>query len=76
MADVTGAGDTVIATLSVMLGAGFTPKQAADIANTAAGLVVTKLGAATVSAMDLEAKLGGRGAYRGGVDDASSAAVL
>lgn len=76
VADVTGAGDTVIATLSVMLGAGFTPKQAVDIANTAAGLVVTKLGAATVSAMDLEAKLGGRGAYRGGVDDASSAAVL
>ena len=75
VADVTGAGDTVIATLSVMLGAGFTPEQAVDIANIAAGIVVTKLGAATVSARDLEAKLGGRVPYQGGVNDLSSATV-
>jgi len=60
VADVTGAGDTVIATLAVMLGVGFRPEQAVDIANIGAGLVVTKLGAAAVSRTELEAKLSER----------------
>ena len=46
--DVSGAGDTVIATLGVMLGAGAGMEEAMRIANRAAGVVVGKLGAATV----------------------------
>lgn len=53
VADVTGAGDTVIATLSLMLAAGASIEQAAHIANLAAGIVVAKLGAATVSPEEL-----------------------
>ena len=55
--DVTGAGDTVIATLAVMLGTQMPALQAVEIANVAAGLAVTKLGAATVSPEDLAAAL-------------------
>ncbi|MDO6465237.1 bifunctional D-glycero-beta-D-manno-heptose-7-phosphate kinase/D-glycero-beta-D-manno-heptose 1-phosphate adenylyltransferase HldE [Pseudoalteromonas carrageenovora] len=58
VSDVTGAGDTVIATLAVMLGAGMAPKDAVEIANLAAGIVVSKLGAATVSPEELSQKLG------------------
>jgi len=57
VSDVTGAGDTVIATLAVMLGTGMPAKQAVEVANVAAGLVVAKLGAATVSPEELSAKL-------------------
>ena len=57
VSDVTGAGDTVIASLAVMLGTGMPAKQAVEIANVAAGLVVAKLGAATVSPEELSAKL-------------------
>ncbi len=57
VADVTGAGDTVIATLAVMLGTGMPTAQAVEVANVAAGLVVAKLGAATVSPEELGAKL-------------------
>lgn len=53
VADVTGAGDTVIATLAIMLAAGASKAQAAQIANLAAGIVVAKLGAATVSPEEL-----------------------
>jgi len=55
--DVTGAGDTVIATLAVMLGTHMPTIQAVEIANVAAGLAVTKLGAATLSPEELSAKL-------------------
>lgn len=48
--DVVGAGDTVTAYLAVMLAAGATVREAAVIANYAAGVEVGKLGAATVSA--------------------------
>ncbi|MBB1398680.1 bifunctional D-glycero-beta-D-manno-heptose-7-phosphate kinase/D-glycero-beta-D-manno-heptose 1-phosphate adenylyltransferase HldE [Pseudoalteromonas sp. SG44-8] len=58
VSDVTGAGDTVIATLAVMLGAGMQPKDAVEIANLAAGIAVSKLGAATVSPEELSRKLG------------------
>ncbi len=57
VSDVTGAGDTVIATLSVMLAAGMPAKDAVEVANLAAGIVVGKLGAATVSPEELGRKL-------------------
>jgi bifunctional ADP-heptose synthase (sugar kinase/adenylyltransferase) len=46
--DVSGAGDTVIATLGVMLAAGLDMAQAVRWANEAAGIVVGKLGTAVV----------------------------
>jgi D-glycero-beta-D-manno-heptose-7-phosphate kinase len=51
--DVTGAGDTVIATLALALAAGAAVTEAALIANHAAGIVVGKVGTATVSQNDL-----------------------
>ena len=51
--DVTGAGDTVIATLATLVGAGLTLRQALPIANRAGGLVVGKFGTATVSYEEL-----------------------
>ncbi|MBI3568632.1 MAG: D-glycero-beta-D-manno-heptose-7-phosphate kinase [Gemmatimonadetes bacterium] len=51
--DVVGAGDTVTAWLAVMLAAGATPLEASVIANFAAGVEVGKLGAATVSPVEL-----------------------
>ena len=47
--DVTGAGDTVIATLALALAAGASLPEAAMLANYAAGVVVGKIGTATVS---------------------------
>ncbi|MDP4625632.1 MAG: bifunctional ADP-heptose synthase [Akkermansiaceae bacterium] len=47
--DVSGAGDTVIATLTCALAAGASPVDAAKFANLAAGVVVSKVGTATVS---------------------------
>ncbi len=57
VADVTGAGDTVIATLAVMLATQMPEAQAVEIANVAAGISVTRLGAATVAPEELSAKL-------------------
>jgi D-beta-D-heptose 7-phosphate kinase/D-beta-D-heptose 1-phosphate adenosyltransferase len=51
--DVTGAGDTVIATASLALLSGATIREAASMANTAAGIVVGKIGTAAVSAAEL-----------------------
>jgi rfaE bifunctional protein kinase chain/domain len=53
VADVTGAGDTVIATMAVMLAAGATMTEAARLANEAAGLSVAKFGPATVTLLEL-----------------------
>ena len=53
IADVTGAGDTVIATMALALAAGATFEEAAHLANYAGGLVVMKRGTATVSAAEL-----------------------
>ncbi len=53
VADVTGAGDTVLAVLVASLAAGATPGEAAVLANIAGGLVVMKLGTATVNADEL-----------------------
>lgn len=51
--DVSGAGDTVIATLAVTLAAGAPVVQAIELANRAGGIVVGKLGTATVTAEEL-----------------------
>src|SRR5439155_7647034 len=51
--DVTGAGDTVISTLTLALAAGATLKVAAELANYAAGIVVGKLGTASVTGAEL-----------------------
>ena len=51
--DVTGAGDTVISALATALAAGSELPQACAIANTAAGIVVAKLGTSTVSRIEL-----------------------
>jgi len=53
VADVTGAGDTVIATLGLALAAGASLYEAARLSNYAGGLVVKKRGTATVSAQEL-----------------------
>ena len=51
--DVTGAGDTVVGTLALALGTGASLKDAAYIANRAAGIVVGKVGAATITLNEL-----------------------
>ena len=55
--DVSGAGDTVIATLGVMLGAGASLAESMRVANYAAGIVVGKLGTAVVHPHELAAAL-------------------
>jgi rfaE bifunctional protein kinase chain/domain len=59
IADVTGAGDTVIATMTLAIAAGATFSEAAHLANYAGGLVVMKRGTATVSAAELGAAVRG-----------------
>ena len=54
VSDVTGAGDTVIATLALAIAAGATMPEAARLANEAAGIVVGRFGAATVSPNELK----------------------
>lgn len=46
--DVTGAGDTVIATMAAMMAAGLSAREAVPIANRAAGIVVSRFGTASV----------------------------
>jgi rfaE bifunctional protein kinase chain/domain len=53
--DVTGAGDTVIATLATLVAAGLTLREAMPLANKAGGVVVGKFGTATVSYEELMA---------------------
>jgi D-glycero-beta-D-manno-heptose-7-phosphate kinase len=53
IADVTGAGDTVIATMTLALAAGASAYESARLANYAGGIVVMKRGTATVSADEL-----------------------
>jgi D-beta-D-heptose 7-phosphate kinase/D-beta-D-heptose 1-phosphate adenosyltransferase len=55
--DVTGAGDTVIATLALAIAANADFTQASALANIAAGIVVGKLGTSTVSEAELSAEL-------------------
>jgi D-beta-D-heptose 7-phosphate kinase/D-beta-D-heptose 1-phosphate adenosyltransferase len=53
VSDVTGAGDTVVATLALSLAAGATLVEASVLANYAAGIVVGKFGPAAVTAEEL-----------------------
>ncbi len=53
--DVSGAGDTAIGVFTLGLAAGATPEEAAELANHASGIVVGKLGTATVSREELMA---------------------
>lgn len=55
--DVTGAGDTVIATLTLALAAGMPVPEACTLANAAAGIVVAEIGVAVVSPAQLERAL-------------------
>jgi D-beta-D-heptose 7-phosphate kinase/D-beta-D-heptose 1-phosphate adenosyltransferase len=61
--DVSGAGDTVIATLSLAGAAGATMEEAAVLANHAAGLVVGKVGIATINRAELLADFDSRDAH-------------
>jgi D-beta-D-heptose 7-phosphate kinase/D-beta-D-heptose 1-phosphate adenosyltransferase len=65
--DVTGAGDTVIAILGAAIAADSSFADATALANLAAGLVVAKLGAATVSAPELQVALTGSAAASAGI---------
>lgn len=62
--DVSGAGDTVVAVLAAALGAGMPVVDAMRMANHAAGIVVSKVGTATVSPDELSASLESDGARR------------
>ena len=53
MFDVTGAGDTVIATLAALLAAGVSVRDALPVANRAGGIVVGKFGTASVTYQEL-----------------------
>jgi rfaE bifunctional protein kinase chain/domain len=57
IADVTGAGDTVMATLTLAMAGGASAADAARLANVAGGLVVMKRGTATVSKAELSKAL-------------------
>ena len=59
VADVTGAGDTVIAAFTLALAAGARPAEAARLANYAGGIVVMKHATATVSSEELRAAVDG-----------------
>ena len=65
IADVTGAGDTVMATMTLALSAGASFEEAARLANYAGGLVVMKRGTATVSAGELRRAIESDAAARG-----------
>ena len=58
--DVSGAGDTAIAILTLGLAAGATPIEAAELANLASGIAVGKLGTATVTPDELRASFTSR----------------
>jgi D-beta-D-heptose 7-phosphate kinase / D-beta-D-heptose 1-phosphate adenosyltransferase len=74
--DVTGAGDTVISVLAAALAAGKSLQQATVLANTAAGIVVGKLGTATVSTEELRAELRSESHLGAGIFDEESLSLL
>lgn len=68
--DVTGAGDTVVATLGVSIAVGLPMSDAVVLANSAAGIVVSKLGTGTVTPQELQSSLHrGQATYRSGILD-------
>jgi D-beta-D-heptose 7-phosphate kinase/D-beta-D-heptose 1-phosphate adenosyltransferase len=56
--DVSGAGDTVIASFTLAIAAGASPVEAAILSNHAAGIVVGKIGTATATPAELLASFG------------------
>lgn len=74
--DVTGAGDTVISTLAAALAVGATLEQATALANTAAGIVVGKLGTATVSTEELRTELRHESHLGAGIFEEEALALL
>lgn len=74
--DVTGAGDTVIATLATAIASGSSFEEAVSLANTAAGIVVVKLGTATVSTHELRRKLRTNEGNNSGVMNPQQLAVV
>jgi len=64
--DVSGAGDTVIATLSLGVASGLTFPNAAKLANLAAGIVVGKIGTQPINLLELKASLGMNGSKLSG----------
>ena len=74
--DVTGAGDTVIATLAAALASGQNLASAAALANVAAGLVVRKIGVATVTPSEISAALHQRGQGGRGLVDLDTLLAL
>jgi len=74
--DVTGAGDTVIALLGAGIGAGLALADAAAIANLGAGIVVAKLGTATVTVAELKRAARNQRASKSGVVDEDTLAGI
>jgi D-beta-D-heptose 7-phosphate kinase/D-beta-D-heptose 1-phosphate adenosyltransferase len=74
--DVTGAGDTVIATLAAAIAAGCSLAQASALANLAAGVVVGKLGTASVSVTELNAAMQAHEPLERGVVDEEALLAL
>lgn len=73
--DVSGAGDTVVATLAAGIAAGLPMVEAAQLANVAAGIVVAKAGTAVAYADDLRAELGQPGSSGGKTPQTLEAAL-
>ncbi|MFT5284355.1 MAG: D-beta-D-heptose 7-phosphate kinase/D-beta-D-heptose 1-phosphate adenosyltransferase [Planctomycetota bacterium] len=74
--DVTGAGDTVISQLALALAAGVSLRNAVKLANTAAGIVVGRRGAASVTRTELKAALGQQSRQTGKVVSREELAML
>lgn len=74
--DVTGAGDTVVAVMAAAIGLGLAMEDAAALANLAAGLVVGKIGAATITPAELRLALHRRGRGGRGFVDAAELVEL
>jgi bifunctional ADP-heptose synthase (sugar kinase/adenylyltransferase) len=70
--DVTGAGDTSIAVFALCLAAGATRSQAAQLANVAAGIVVSKRGTACVTPEDILCKIRSESEWETPFQDTSS----
>lgn len=65
--DVTGAGDTVIATFATALAKGYALEESIELANAAAGIVVGRMGAATVSPLELKLALENNASQSSGI---------
>ncbi len=76
ISDVTGAGDTVVATLAATLASGENLITASRLANVAAGVVISKLGTATTSVSELEAAIAHKDGEVGGVVSESKLLAL